>query len=209
MSLAFAPSATALPLVDVPAWNDRVVRRSRTELSPFLMRPEIIGVLRRWDDVPPISEADLHEFPEDSVEAVAFIASRLGDTQDEVLNATGIKERTYFGWRSSGHRPRASSQGQLWPMVQVVGRLSNVHSHLQAWFQSSQAARDAFTAGDTNSLIMAEMDWALRNLTIDKPFVPADGDVTIGPLSGWSPLESEDLEETEIGHSVATDYGIK
>jgi len=106
MSLAFAPSATALPLVDVPAWNDRVVRRSRTELSPFLMRPEIIGVLRRWDDVPPISEADLHEFPEDSVEAVAFIASKLGVTQDEVLNATGIKERTYFGWRSSGHRPR-------------------------------------------------------------------------------------------------------
>jgi len=45
----------------------------------------------------PISEADLHEFPEDSVEAVAFIASKLGVTQDEVLNATGIKERTYFG----------------------------------------------------------------------------------------------------------------
>lgn len=209
MSLAFAPSATALPLVDVPAWNDRVVQRSRTEFSPFTMRPEIVGVLSRWDAEAPISDTSSTEFPEDAVEAVAFIASRLGVTQDEVLNAAGIKERTFFGWRSSGHQPRASSQGQLWPMVQVVGRLSKVHSHLQAWFQSSEVARGAFANGDVNALVMAEMDWAVRNLTIAMPYVPANDDVTIEPTSSWTPVESEDLDETDIGPHLVTGHGIQ
>jgi hypothetical protein len=173
------------------------------------MRPEIVGVLSRWDAETPISDTGSTEFPEDAVEAVAFITSKLGVTQDEVLNAAGIKERTFFGWRSSGHQPRASSQGQLWPMVQVVGRLSNVHSHLQAWFQSSEAARTAFANGDVNALVMAEMDWAIHNLTIAKPFVPSDGDVTIESASGWTSVESEDLTETDIGSFLVTDHGTQ
>lgn len=207
MTMALARSGTAFPEVDVPTWNYRVVHRSRTEFNSSVVRPEIAGVLRRWDNESPSSEVDSSEFPVDSVEAVAFVVAKLGVTQEEVLNAAGIKERTFFGWRNGVHRPRASSEGQLWPMVQVVGRLSNIHDHLAAWFQSSRSAREAFNAGDLNALIAAEMDWSLRNVPMRAPFIPGDDDVTIESNSEWSLIESEDVEETDIGSLLETANG--
>lgn len=197
MTMVLTRASTFFPSRDIPAWDDRVPQRSATGLSRIVMSGEISEVLDEWGPATEKPFDEVSEFPTDAVTAVGMISSRLNIAQDEVLRAVGVAERTFFGWRS-GHRPRSTSQGRLWPMVQVVGRLSNTHPNLAAWFHSNEAARAAFAAGDVNALVLAELNWAVRSMPTIAQYMPEDGDLIFESQPQRPSLVSEDLEEADI-----------
>ncbi|MBI1376792.1 MAG: hypothetical protein GC157_04815 [Frankiales bacterium] len=194
------PTGT-FPGFDLPDWAAHVVKRpSPTNLNTDIITREIAEVIAAWDAGTLNAVEVAPEFPQDPVEAVAFIKELLGVSQDDVLNAVGVKERTFFGWKQEGRRPRTDSLGALWPMVQVVGRLNDIHPSLTAWFHTSDTAQIAFRAGDVNGLVMAELDFNRRMFPSAPMFVPADDthtddEHTETPTRTRVGFTSEDVDE--------------
>jgi uncharacterized protein (DUF2384 family) len=196
------PDATSFGRVDIPTWDHHVPQRSQTYLALDALDRHIASVLgdsHCWFETLATDDfEDVEEFPADAVSAVEFVRIHLGVSQDEVLSAAGIAERTFFGWKSEGRRPRSATQGRLWALVQVVGRLADVHPNLSVWYRGSEQAQEAFRAGDTNALANAELSWAVRNLERPQAFWVGDDDLAEGPAHPWSPVESEDLEDADL-----------
>ena len=143
-------------------------RASRTSLNIGPITDRIRDVLAESDhmdlevllEVRPTGRPPL--YPIDEVAAVEFIRDALRVTQDQVLAAVGVAERTYFGWKQHGRRARMSSTGGLWPAVEVLFYLADAHPNLAGWFQDTAEAQALFTAGDFKGLADLELDWALR-----------------------------------------------
>jgi hypothetical protein len=71
----------------------------------------------------PVSETSAHKF-DDVVKVVRDLQHRLGIDLKDVLAAASIKPRTYHSWaQPSAPRPRLTSQGRLWALVQLVDDL--------------------------------------------------------------------------------------
>lgn len=101
-------------------------------------------------------------YPVDEVAAVEYIRQLLRVTQDEVLAAVDVAERTFFGWKQLGRRPRKSSTGKLWTAVEVLFYLQEAHPNVAGWFNDAPEAREAFEAGDFAGLAALELEWAAR-----------------------------------------------
>ena len=120
---------------------------------------------------------------ESPVAAVEFIAQQLQISQDRVLKAAGIAERTFYGWKTEARRPRVSSLGSLWALVQVVERLSDGGRAVSRLFQGSARAQQAFDRGDANGIVQA--------LLLD---------ASNGSAPNWGP--SYDLRASELGSAT-------
>lgn len=117
---------------------------------------------------------------ESPVAAVEFVAQQLQISQDRVLKAAGIAERTFYGWKTEARRPRVSSLGSLWALVQVVERLGDGGRTVSRLFQTSARAQQAFDRGDANGIVEA----LLLNASKESG-------------RGWGP--SYDLRASELG----------
>jgi hypothetical protein len=152
---------TAIP-IDQLDWLRPLGRRvPSTSLSAESVPIEVVEIIRGWDprslveSVPPV-------YPTSAVDAVDFIRDLLMISRSAVLDALRISEKSFHNWARYGHRPRPSSTGALWPMTEALYRLANGHPNLGSWFQSDQAAQEAFHVADVNALALAELTWAVR-----------------------------------------------
>ena len=155
-------------------------RRSRSFINADLLDARIGRVLADWEDTKPVDKPSVEEaqtvhvvreYPHTAVDAVEFIRDVLGVTQDAVLAAVSIAERTYFGWKSRpGTRPRVSTQGKLWLMVEALHGLEPLRPSLAAWFQATPEAQRAFAAGDVSRFQLLE----LQDSTFDRPDLVPD-----------------------------------
>jgi hypothetical protein len=105
-------------------------------------------------------------YPANEVAAVEFIRDLLRITQEEVLSAVGVADRTFFGWKQHGRRPRRTSTGNLWPAVEVLFYLQDAHPNLGGWFHDDSAARSMFAEGRFSDLANRELDWAMRTYSV-------------------------------------------
>ena len=96
--------------------------------------------------------------PADAVEAVAYLSRVLNISQDRVLDAVGVRPRTFFGWKTENRRPRTNSMGAIWAMVQVLSSIDAVRGDLAAWFHSSTAVSERFDAGDANGIALLDAE---------------------------------------------------
>ena len=143
-------------------------RASRTSLNVGPITDRIREVLAESDymdleellEIRPVGRPPL--YPVDEVAGVKFLRDALRVTQDQVLAAVGVAERTFFGWKQHGRRPRMSSTGSLWPAVEVVFYLAEAHPNLAGWFQDSGDAQALFASGDFKGLAHLELNWAVR-----------------------------------------------
>lgn len=148
-----------------PPFYERV---SRTSLNIAPIKELIRDVLAEFDelDIEELLDARPADrpatYPADEVAAVEFLRNSLRVTQDQVLAAVGVAQRTFFGWKQHGRRPRMSSTGSLWSAVEVVFYLSDAHPNLAGWFQNSPEAQQAFAGGNFDTLARLELDWAAR-----------------------------------------------
>lgn len=125
-------------------------------------------VLAEWDQidvdqvVPTAPAARPAGYPADEVSAVEFLRDTLRISQERVLASAGVAERTFFGWKQHGRRPRASSIGRLWAAVEAVYYLIGSHPNLAGWFADNPLAQDMFDAGQFDQFVQLELDWAIR-----------------------------------------------
>lgn len=163
-------------------WNSTVMP------SPRMRRP--VGVPTRMDlaTLPaPISRAleawgaaDVVSSPErklaaptNAVDAVDFIARTIHVGRERVFAASGVSERTFYGWKS-GHTPREDKVRLLWAWVHVLSQLHTSRHELAGWFHASDEAQRAFDAGDPNAFLAAEFHMATRGRAATTPEVPRD-----------------------------------
>lgn len=150
---------------------------SRTPLGSEIIDSWLVDLVHSWDGVKEVStkeaaKTDVLDYPQTVVKAVAYIKEALGISQNDVLKAVGIPPRTFFGWKKLLRNPRQSSLGVLWPMVQVISGLLQVHPNLAAWYNSTDEAQARFFAGDTNGLVLLELDHRLTTRETLQPFSP-------------------------------------
>lgn len=94
-----------------------------------------------------------HDFDNDAVAAVAYVAQVLGVPERDVLTAAGIKERTFHEWKRHGREPRLGSQGRLWELVQVVEDLAERMSDPASWLRADMQRREILRSGDPDALV--------------------------------------------------------
>lgn len=155
-------------------------RASESKFNAYLIDEKIRTVLGEWDfyasaadtlsvseiaTITPLAETT-SPYPTDPVEAIRYIGSVLQISQDQVLDAVGIKERTYFGWKTQLRRPRPSSLGHLWSVVEALQYLRQSHPNLAAWFHASPQAQEFFAVGNIDGLVHLELDWALSTYNL-------------------------------------------
>lgn len=91
----------------------------------------------------------------DVVETIAWVSRSSGLPVVDVLAAADIKERTFHEWKRHGRRPRLSSQGRLWLVVQAVedllGDLGGTEL-LQRWLIADATRRELFRTGNVDQL---------------------------------------------------------
>src|SRR5690242_12390574 len=112
-------SSTTSPFDFLGTFPPLFRRVSESRINADLLDEEIRTILREWDadasaadnlivaQTDPLSATVSHElrYPSDPVEAVRYIGSVLQLPQVQVLDAVGIKERTFFGWQTQLRRP--------------------------------------------------------------------------------------------------------
>jgi hypothetical protein len=153
-------------------------KRSRTTFNVDIVAREIAEVLEAWDaeDAQIADGLQTLPYPSDPVSAIDFLRGALQVSQDDVLAALDIRERTFFGWKTKGHRPRPESLGRLWPMTQAVYYLSQSHPNLAAWFHTDDRAKISFENGDVDGLVQNELRWALKTYSTPARTAPEFGD---------------------------------
>lgn len=148
----------------VPAFS----RAAPSTMNFHIVDQRIADVLGEWvgvdaDEPDDIAAAEA-DYPQSPVEAVRFLTQALQISQDQVLNAVNVAERSFFQWAAGTvTSPRPASLGRLWPMVEAVAPLRAAHPSLAAWFHSTPSAQEAFAAGRINDLLRIEFDWATAN----------------------------------------------
>lgn len=161
---------TALSSSTAASWDvtEMLASRHRRPLSTTSvdlgsLPPAIARAMTAWG-VADVMSTPAREIPIPTtpVDAVDYVARVLQVRQERVLRASGIAERTFFGWKSDGRRPRESKVRTLWVWVQLVSRLRVSRPGLPAWFHSDDAAQEAFDRGDTDGFLAAEMHSMLR-----------------------------------------------
>ena len=174
--------------------SNLVKKTSQTTLIKPFVESEVASVLEAWN-AGSVAPTDVCPYPKTAVHAVEFIRDVLNVSLNDVFEATGVIERTFHGWKAKGHKPRADSLGNLWPMADTLWYLGNGHPNLEAWFHSSEQAKAAFKAGDSNRLALIEFDWAI----LAYPPQPSlstnfDADTDNSPYIAAGPFEVLDSE---------------
>ena len=148
----------------VPAFS----RTAPSTMNFHIVDQRIADVLGEWAGVDADEPNDIAateaDYPQSPVEAVRFLTQVLQISQDQVLSAVNVAERSFFQWAAGTvTRPRAASLGRLWPMVEAIAPLRAAHPSLAAWLHANPSAREAFAAGRINDLLRIEFDWATAN----------------------------------------------
>lgn len=207
------PEQTVDPFGIVGTFPAKFKRAASSTVNIDLIAGEIHDVLVAWEEMtasPVHSPATLHSgsgtpktevrlrYPSTPVEAVEYVRGLLGVSQDAVLAAVGVAQRTFFGWKKTpSSRPRAASLGRLWLMVEALTHLQGSHPNLAAWIHSNPDAYRAFEAGQVNRLVQLEMEWVVRHEPAHTPHAPRFGDLGDG-LAVSEDVVTQEAEETNI-----------
>lgn len=151
-----------------PDLRQRGIIKSNISINVTAITQDIRDALAEWENLDlddllptvPIGRPDT--YPSDEVAAVEFIEGALRIAADRVFAATGIKPRTYYGWRDGARKPRASSIGNLWSAVEALYYLAQSHPNLSGWFKDNIEAQELFDAGKFTELARLEVDWRAR-----------------------------------------------
>jgi hypothetical protein len=198
------PTATADIFGIAQDIANRFRRFSQTTLIVGNVSNEVGRVIRGWDEsvYADLQTIPLHEpvkrdagpslltMPNEPADAVDHIAELLGVPHERAVEAAQVATRTYYGWRS-GRRARPQSLGRLWPMTEAIHYMARANDNLTAWFHSTPAAQRAFDAGDVDTLIQLELDWAMRSYPRHDPVAPDFGDGPSLPDGDTAPVEPE------------------
>lgn len=162
---------------DTTAMLSRRVRRparDATRMDLATLPAPISRALESWGVADVVSSPERKlAVPANAVDAVDFIVRSLHVGRDRVFAASGISERTFYGWKS-GHTPRENKVQLLWAWVHVLSQLHTSRHELAGWFHASSEAQAAFDAGDPNAFLTAEFHTVTRGRTTAAPEVPRD-----------------------------------
>lgn len=126
--------------------------------TPWLELPiSYIGVPEATEQVDEMS---------DVLEAFEHVRAELGLTQKEMFSATGIKKRTFHSWKRKplGSRPRVSSQGRFWRLVDAVEDLRDtVDRPLDRWIRGDRRRLEVMLNGQFDDLV---------DLAVNRPAYP-------------------------------------
>ena len=164
-------SPTADPFGISSTFPEKVRRIAPSTLNLKLLDATIQAVLSSWDqllDAPfgrRVGVANTptggQRYPDTPVEAFDYVCDVLQVNRTDVYDAVGVQERTYYNWQTKPDtRPRATSLGRLWPMVEALFRLQAVHPNIAGWYHTTPAAQAAFKAGDINRLLQLELEYS-------------------------------------------------
>ena len=150
--------------------------------------------LGHWADVPAVHVIG-RPYPENPEQAIDYLRDVLQVNRGDVFTAVDVPERTFHNWQKKpSTRPRPSSLGRLWPMVDALFHLQAAHPNIAGWYHSTPAAQDAFKAGNINRLLQLELEYVNAHavsLTASRIPAPYFGD------------PGDDLNETDA-HDVDT-----
>jgi hypothetical protein len=95
------------------------------------------------------------EETDDAVAVIAQLVDRLGVPFRDVIAAAGIKKSTFYSWKlPHSPRPRLSSQGQLWALVQTVDDLDEtLGGGIRRWLRMDAHRRTLLKAGNFGGLL--------------------------------------------------------
>lgn len=142
--------------------------KSYVSINVAAITRDIRDALADWEDLdlddllPTVPIERPETYPTDEVAAVEFIEGALRIPADRIFAATGVKPRTYYGWREGARKPRASSVGSLWSAVEAIYYVSQSHPNLSAWFNDNREAQELFDTGKFAELARLEVDWLAR-----------------------------------------------
>ncbi len=203
------PAQTADPFGIVGTFPAKFRRVNTSTVNVDLVAQEIREVLTAWEEMtasPAHSSTSLDRnsgapgaeprlrYPSTPVAAVEYVRDLLGVSQDTVLAAAGVAERTFFGWKKTPNsRPRVASLGRLWLMVEALTQLQGSHPNLAAWIHSNPDAWRAFEAGQVNRLVQLEVEWVVGNEPAHTPHAPRFGD----PGDSLAALKDVVMQEPE------------
>lgn len=192
-------SPTADPFGISSTFPERVLRVAPSTVNLELLDGTIQAVLSSWEqlrdaplgwwaDVPAVHVIG-RPYPETPETAIDYLRDLLQVTRGEVFAAVDVPERTFHNWQKKPNtRPRASSLGRLWLMVDALFHLQAAHPNIAAWYHATPAAQDAFKAGDINRLLQLELEYAnAHSVSLTATRIPAPYFGDLGDL----------LDETE------------
>ena len=165
--MSSAVATYSLPYEKIPGFKGsdfQVRRHTHTVLLLDGLESGIIKVIVGFDgsviERPhSVKHVEAPAFPQNAVEAVHFISHCLLIPQKETLDAVGISERTFFGWKAVGGRlPRKQSLGRVWTTTRVISGLSRANPNLASWYHESEKAQLLFAQGDLNGFILCEAE---------------------------------------------------
>jgi hypothetical protein len=172
-----------------PDTPERRTIRSYISINVAAVTKDIRDAIAEWEDLdlddllPSPLVGGPGTYPADEVAAVEFIEGALRIPADRIFAATGIRPRTYYGWREGVRKPRASSVGTLWSAVEAVYYLAHRHPNLSAWFKDNTEAWELFDAGKFTDLARLEVEWFARNYGPAPALAPYShlDDIAAGP----------------------------
>jgi hypothetical protein len=89
------------------------------------------------------------------VGAVDWISRSLGMAERDVLSAAGIRERTFYSWKSKPATvPRRGSQADVWALVRSTSLIVDaLAGHAPLWFRSDPSFHELFVEGQHAKLV--------------------------------------------------------
>lgn len=168
------------------AWDFDFARAQRWYHSPLQVLEGVATVTTSGtpygllaDDEDTLAEAQPQA---EAVAVVEQIADILGLPVADILEAAGIKKRTYFHWKTNpSTRPRLDSLGELWGLAQSVDILSErLGTDAPRWMKERRSRRRSFRAGAHLELVReliardivdhADPDMAYREMAMSAGF---------------------------------------
>jgi hypothetical protein len=101
--------------------------------------------------------------PADPVSAILYLSSVLAWPQDAVCRATGVPRRTYYGWKTRGHKPNAARLTRLWSTVDAIHAVERTRPDLVGRIGQDQQASACLAAGDLNGFSRVVEEVARRS----------------------------------------------
>ncbi len=99
--------------------------------------------------------ADIASGPASAVAVVLDLMARLGLSQKDILNAAGIRKRTFQDWhRNPTRQPRLASQADLWALAQSVDVMADsLGGDLERWLKADHERIKMLRRGDHRELV--------------------------------------------------------
>lgn len=150
----------------------------------------ILETILRFDSVLSEYTSHPHQLPPtppdgDAVAAVAYIARVLDVPERDVIDGAGLAERTFYDWKSRGRKPRLSSLGQLWKIVQITEDLVAELPDPARWIKAEPHRRELLRSGNIDGLAVDAVRTATPTTAIRTPVAYALGIEQLSPaLSG-------------------------